>query len=127
MQSPSFASIGRYAHTTISDRILDGSYTGFSDCIDPSTLRLLPFMKEPEQIARFPQISQTLSKDQNIQDWKKGREYTATGVSQIHFGHFKASCQHEEHVELLRWMAEIPLRTGYYVMILAKKSDSLRF
>ena len=47
------------------------------------------------------------------QGWKKALEATASGKSEIHFGHFKAGSQHAKIAALETMMSGIPWITGY--------------
>ncbi len=90
MNEDSIQSIGWFAETDLSDNILKGSTsTAELQQLDPSLQRLIPFLYRPAQV---PNVSCIITKDEYIHEWRKGREFTATGLSQVHFGHFKASC-----------------------------------
>jgi hypothetical protein len=132
MNEASIRSIGWFAETNLSENILRGSNSIEElQQLDPSLQRLIPFLYRPDQV---PNVSSIITKDQYIHAWKKGREFTATGLSQVHFGHFKASCQDDTLVELDRWMAELSFCSGYALsrwrrgvdVMIPKRTTSLR-
>ena len=49
----------------------------------------------------------------HIQGWSRARESTSSGISGIHFGHFKAGIQHDQIAVFEALMSSIPWDTGY--------------
>ncbi len=132
MQLDSIRSLGWFAETPVAQHVLKGSVSESElDGMDESIQRMVPYLNTPPQIQ---EIDCSISTSQYIYEWSKGREFTATGVSQVHFGHFKASCLDTSLVELDRWMAELSFKTGYSLLrwkkgidvMIPKKSNSLR-
>ena len=133
MQDETTRALGWFAETSMSSKILQGG-THLDDDIqqlDPSIQRLIPFLYRPQ---RVQDVSCSITTPQYIYEWSRAREFTSTGLSQIHFGHFKASCLNETLVELDRWMAEVSFQTGYALnrwktgidVMIPKKISSLR-
>jgi hypothetical protein len=132
MSAESIQSIGWFAETPVSRHILQGTPNEMDFThLDQSIQRLIPFLKRPPMVQ---DIDCSLSTEQYIYEWSRGREFTSAGPSQVHFGHFKASCQDETLVELDRWMAELSFCSGYALqrwtkgidVMIPKKNDSLR-
>jgi Reverse transcriptase (RNA-dependent DNA polymerase) len=69
-----------------------------------------------------------------LQAGKKSKEYTSSGRSGIHFGHFKAGCDDDEICNFDKWFLEISMSTGYLYarwhqgidVMIPKKKDSLK-
>jgi Reverse transcriptase (RNA-dependent DNA polymerase) len=95
---------------------------------------MAPFWKIPGEINNMEPIDCTLSLEEYKYQWKKCKEYTSTGTSGIHFGHFQASCEIETLSRLDCWMAETSLKTGYSLkrwykgidVMIPKKADSIK-
>jgi hypothetical protein len=132
MNAVSIQSIGWFADTCTAKNILQGSNSEREiQHLDASIQRLIPYLYRPSPVK---DVDCKISTAQYIHEWSRGREFTATGLSQIHFGHFKASCREEQLVELDRWMAEVSLCSGYALnrwkkgidVMIPKKNNSLR-
>jgi hypothetical protein len=95
---------------------------------------MAPFRSTPAPIKNINEIDSTLTIDEYKHIWKKSKEYTSTGRSGVHFGHFKASCEVDMLASFDCWIAGLSLKTGYpfqrwhYGMdvMIPKKADSLR-
>jgi hypothetical protein len=65
---------------------------------------------------------------------EKSKEYTSSGSSGIHFGHFKAGCEDLEISMFDKWFLELSMATGYSLerwhrgidVMIPKKKGSLR-
>ncbi len=131
MQHQQTQAFGWFAETDLSNQILQGTYHPDTINVDPSVHSIIPFLAKPSGVS---DIQSTITTEQYTHEWKKGREFTATGLSGIHFGHFKASCKDMYLLELDRWMAEVSLQTGYSLnrwkrgidVMIPKKTNSLR-
>jgi Reverse transcriptase (RNA-dependent DNA polymerase) len=81
-----------------------------------------------------PEINSKLTVEEFKYEWTRCREFTSSGKSTLHFGHFKASCSHNDTMELDRMFSEISLSTGYSLkrwqtginVMIPKKEDSVR-
>jgi hypothetical protein len=71
---------------------------------------LSSFLEMPATVKLQPCISNRISYEEFSKEWNKCREFTASGKSNIHFGHFKASCKSKVTRKLERILVEIPLR-----------------
>jgi hypothetical protein len=131
MQATTLQEIGLFAETPTSESILRRELVATSTHLDASIVRLAPYLYRPDTVQ---DISCLITKEQYVHEWSRGREFTATGISHVHFGHFKASCLDNELVEMDRRMAEISLTSGYPLqrwkrgidVMIPKKSSSLR-
>ena len=105
--------------------ILDGTYVPPPDT-DRGTALFLQALKRPPNVTQAPANTLTSFK----RGWKLVKEKTSSG--RLHFGHFKAGCQHP----LISWlhfgMSELPFTSGFTparwrkgtdVMLLKKSGD----
>jgi hypothetical protein len=111
LQNDVIEMFGWTGNSNIADDILNG--TAILPQLDQCIRELLPFLKTPEAIQQKGNISTIITTEDYVYHWKKTREYTSSGKSGLHFGHFKASCRSRTLVEVDRLMLEIPFRTGY--------------
>jgi hypothetical protein len=64
----------------------------------------------------------------------KSKEYTSSGTSKLHFGHFKASCNVTQLLNLDKWFIELLLRLDCSLkrwhrvidVMIPKKQDSIK-
>lgn len=95
---------------------------------------MVPFLQTPDTIAMQGLVDATINEEDFISGWKKTKEFTATGKSGVHFGHFKASIQNQTIMDIDRKLAEVSLKYGYSLtrwqqgtdIMIPKKSDSIR-
>jgi hypothetical protein len=131
LQQHTINELGWYAETQASSDILSGDFMHLTYTLDPSISRMIPYLPRPTHLK---DICCDISQEQYTYEWSRSREFTSTGISQVHFGHFKASCQDNMLLELDRWMAETCLKTGHSLkrwhrgidVMIPKKSNSLR-
>jgi Reverse transcriptase (RNA-dependent DNA polymerase) len=102
--------LGWTGDTNFSTQVLQGSAN--IALAHPSLQPILPYFSTPPATS-LASIATTISPEEYFCGWQRAREYTTCGKLGLHFGHFKASCQHNKLLELDRMLTEIPLRTGY--------------
>ena len=123
--------LGWTANTITSTSILDGVCDFSSGDLHPDLQRTLKYFKRSTQI---PNISSCISCEEYQYRWSRCREFTSTGVSGLHMGHFRASCLDNSCAWVDRILCEIPLQTGYSLsrwqtcidVMIPKKKDSLK-
>mmetsp|Transcript_30004 Transcript_30004/g.45928 ORF Transcript_30004/g.45928 Transcript_30004/m.45928 type:complete len:284 (-) Transcript_30004:338-1189(-) len=114
LQFPLNEMLGTYGTGSLADAVLQG---------DTQVLRILPTAAKA--------LLENLSWRENVPDsqrhpflplietaeytafWKKAREYTSSGPSGLHFGHFKAGANRPHIAEFEACMTLIPLASGY--------------
>ncbi len=101
--------LGWTANTDSAYRILHGE-GNMVEGLDPAIARLAPFLVQP---TGMESISTTIPREEYDYAWTRCREFTSTGTSGLHFGHFKASTLDPAMGELDRWMVEISFRYGF--------------
>jgi hypothetical protein len=89
MQQKQIKILGWTANTTRSKDILQGTRSYF---VHPATRNMAPYYAATQEILQNPPISTSITEEEYSSVWKKSREYTSTGQSGIHFGHFIAGC-----------------------------------
>jgi hypothetical protein len=125
--------LGWTGNTPIANAILQGTAVLPQD-LDPSILELITFLSTPISLNKFGPMEVSISAEEYVYSWKRTKEYTSSGQSGLHFGHFKASCRDQQLVEIDRQLLEIPFharfvpnrwKSGIDCMI-PKKVDSLQ-
>ena len=101
--------LGWTADTSTSTSILDGSYDFSQPELHHDLQQTLPYFKRLHSIRA---ISASISEDENTYRWSRCREFTSTGISGLHMGHFRASCMNTLCLWVDRTLCEIPLKTG---------------
>jgi hypothetical protein len=103
--------LGWTGNSTTAQAILAGQAQNASD-LHPGIVRLLPYISTPDKIMELGKISTLLSKEEFRRFWLKCREYTSSGRSGLHFGHFKASALDDHLTEVDRLFLEISMTHG---------------
>jgi Reverse transcriptase (RNA-dependent DNA polymerase) len=114
-----------------SDDLLQGNN---NPAFHPAITALAPFLSTPPAIQLMGDISSSISATEFRREWRKCKEFTSSGPSTLHFGHFKASCSNDVTTEADRWFSEISLLYGYSLtrwhkgidVMIPKKEDSVR-
>ncbi len=102
--------------------------------LDPLLARLTPYLKRPNNTSNEYTIPTDILKADYEHAWKRCREFTSTGTSGLHFGHFQASINDITLLELDRRLLEISFQTGHIMkrwkqgidVMIPKKIGSLR-
>jgi hypothetical protein len=92
-----------------------------------------PYYRKHERIRQIQQTRE-LSADEYKYMWQRSKEYTSTGISRLHFGHFKASCTNNKLCSQDNWFINLTLLTGYNLkrwqkgidVMIPKKANSIR-
>lgn len=100
--------LGWTANTTQASQILHGEHN-LVEGLDPAIARLAPFLTQPPSLVN---ISTAISQEDYDYAWTRCREYTSTGTSGLHFGHFMASTKDTDIGEIDRWMIKISFTHG---------------
>ena len=103
---------GCKADTPIASDILQGTPTTIEG-IHPSIQNMLPYLQTPISISQLPPIRHDITTSEYVRLWKRNREYTSTGISGLHFGHFQASCEDTWLCNIDKTLLEITFNTGY--------------
>jgi Reverse transcriptase (RNA-dependent DNA polymerase) len=127
------ALLGWKAENEVAKDILQGKKE-LDSRLHPSIQRMAPFLATPTCVQQLGTINEEISEKEYKYRWQKSKEYTSSGLSGIHFGHFKASCQMSSLCNLDKWFIEVAIKTGYSLtrwhqgidVMIPKKQDSLR-
>lgn len=123
--------LGWTAQSEISSSILSDQCDFDSSQLHQDLKQTLPFFHRSPQIT---DIEEDISESEYIYRWSRCNEFTSTGMSGLHFGHFRASCMNKTCAWLDRILCEIPLKTGYSLrrwhkcidVMIPKKKTSIR-
>lgn len=110
---PQIELLGWTAQTSIAQNIIQGLDDPRYEQLHKDVRQLIPFLKRPNTIENLGPINTNISTEDYIYAWSRCKEYTSSGISGLHVGHFKASCQNNNLVDTDRRLAEISLTTGY--------------
>jgi hypothetical protein len=111
LQDPLVKFVGKMGEAQGVRRILDGNLdTESMEGVERYTRLIIKQMEKPPNFspARLDEDINTF-----VNGWRKAREQTASGRSQLHFGHFIAACCHFKLKHIEYEQAQFPLKTGY--------------
>ena len=80
---------GHKATDEPAESVLNGTFTPPQN-IDPYVTKLLPHLTRPKTVTGEGKINTEIKTNEYIQAWKSKNEYTGSGPSGLHYGHFKA-------------------------------------
>jgi hypothetical protein len=103
--------IGWNADTITATSILEGT-DNLPPELDESLQRLAPFLAYPPNMSSANIFSDKIPMNDYSHHWSRCREFTSTGVSGLHYGHFIASLSDSMMSELDRSLLEVSLQTG---------------
>jgi Reverse transcriptase (RNA-dependent DNA polymerase) len=103
---------GSKADTQRAEEILKGELVN-TEGVHPSIQKMAPYLTTPTAITQLPPIRHDITTTEYVRMWKRNREYTSTGTSGLHFGHFQASCEDTQLCSFDKRLLEITLHTGY--------------
>ena len=112
MTEPLLSEFGYKADNSNAEKVLEGTYVP-PPTTDEYAIKLLPHLQRPAGIKKQGPIKSDISKKEYIKAWKTKREYTGSGPSGLHYGHFKAMAWNDNSASLHTDMINIPLTTGY--------------
>ena len=124
--------LGWTGNSPTSQTILQGK-TPLTSNLHPGIIRLAPFLSTTEKVAAIGNISTQLSREEFQWYWKRCREYTSSGRSGLHFGHFKASSTNDYLTDVDRIFLEISMVHGLILrrwlqaidVMIPKKANSI--
>ena len=112
MSGPLHDDVGYLGNTPQSQAILNGTYVpppGLSE----GAVRFIQHLRTPPSIVQEGPMPNDISTDSYQYYWKKAKEQTSSGVSGLHFGHYKAGLWSPKLWQLEHGLTNIPNRTGY--------------
>lgn len=112
MVPPLYDDIGPFGTGPRAQEILDGTYQ-VPEGTDPYAAEFISYLKTPPGIAELGPIDLRQTAEQHAQGWMKMRESTSSGISGLHFGHFRAHLEDPGLAEIDRILAALPFETGY--------------
>ena len=112
MVEPLRSLIGDMGIGPTADAILSGTFI-IPDGTDPFAAKLLPFLAMSPAIRDSLPIATTIDTPTYMAGWQRAKERTSSGPSGLHFGHFKAGCQHPLVADFDATMVQIPYATGF--------------
>jgi hypothetical protein len=80
--------LGWTANTDKATKLLHGTIPLY---LHQDIVHIANYLQQPESIRGRPPIESIMTQDQYAAGWAKARERTASGISGLHFGHFKAN------------------------------------
>jgi hypothetical protein len=94
---------------------------------------MTPYLQTPQSVQQI-HVKRQLSNAEFAYMWRNSREYTSTGVSSLHFGHFKAGNEDVTLGHFDNWLINLTVATGYNLkrwqqgidVMIPKKKDSIR-
>ena len=111
MRPPLRGDFGFSATSPAIEQVLAGSYIPPLGT-DPYVVKLLPHLKMPQVVSDAEKLNSTIPKDSFARSWSRMKEFTGTGPSGLHFGHFKV-------------MHRSPLSTDIYMPVYPKSRINL--
>jgi hypothetical protein len=112
---------GYMAFSPVAKSVLDGTYD-FPPDFDPATRELVEECARIRQQIPANSVSDDISTSQWQYRWKGAKEKTASSVSDLHFGHYKAGAKSETISTFHALKATLALRRG---IALARWSSGL--
>jgi Reverse transcriptase (RNA-dependent DNA polymerase) len=126
--------LGWTANTPTATAILNNTLSAHGHKLHETILDLAPFLSTPHTINALGSISTEVSRSDFRSAWKKCREFTSSGKSGLHFGHFIASCNDDLLTDLDRKFLEISMTHGIILqrwtqaidVMIPKKAESIQ-
>lgn len=106
--------LGEFGYKAINrnaEKVLEGTYEPPANT-DPYVVKLIPHLKRPIEVTQGDAIRNEIYKDEYIQAWKRKKEYTGSGPSGLHYGHFKAMVD-DSIAQFHTDISNIPMLSGY--------------
>ena len=112
MSGPLHDDIGYLGNTPQSQAILNGTYIPLPGLSD-GAVRFIQQLRTPPSITQEGPMPNSISTESYQYYWKKTKEQTSSGVSGLHFGHYKAGLWSTKLWQLEHSLTNIPNRTSY--------------
>ena len=115
LQEPLRSQFGPRNNTENAEKVLSGTYTP-PPSTDQYTTAMFSGLKQPEQLLNgspsFKPRSR-ISTDDHVKGWNKASERTSAGMSQIHFGMYKAQAKRRHLADMDAALRSFAYSTGY--------------
>ena len=105
LAEPLRSQFGKFGKTETTEAVINGTYV--PDKNSPPSLKT--FFKVCHKSSPDTAMSRSPTEFKN--SWKAMKEKTAS--HDLHFGHFKAACKHDDNLFVHYILAEIPMQTGF--------------
>ena len=123
--------LGWTADTDAADSILRGE---IPEELHEDLAHIVSFLQKPPNILHEPEINCLMSIKEFAHGWKRSKEHTSSGMSGLHFGHFKADLEHEKTLQINHQLLQMAIILGYSMLrwqraidvMIPKKSNSKR-
>ena len=123
--------LGWTAESEAADAILKGE---IPEGLHDDLAHIVDFLKTPATMLNEPEINSLMSEAEFAQGWKRAREHTSSGMSGIHFGHFKADIEHKKTLQINHQLLQMAIILGYSMLrwqraidvMIPKKANSKR-
>jgi hypothetical protein len=112
MSAPLLEDFGYKATNQNAEKVLNGTYQPPPGS-DQYAVKLFPHLKRPDIITESGRIKKEISQKEYVQAWKNKKEYTGSGPSGLHYGHFKAMVWSKKTAALHTDMINVPMISGY--------------
>lgn len=110
LQEPLYSTFGERGIEQLVDQVLEGSFP-IPEGLDEYTKLLIKHLRKPDQVPEL--ATEYITTEEHTSAWRKAREYTAAGMSGIHFGMFKAHSTRHHLAEIDASMRSVAYCTGF--------------
>lgn len=110
MTAPLVHNLGFTRESIACQEILQGTYNPHLD-VDPYMKEYLKELATPNYLKN--KLLSILETDKYVSGWGKMNEYTAAGITHVHFGHMKASSKDPDLAAFEAILGHIPYVSGY--------------
>ena len=123
--------LGWTANTEASTQILQGT---IPITLHQDLVHIAAYLQQPATVSERPMIESIMTPEQYAAGWAKARERTASGISGLHFGHFKANSRLQATLDIDVKILQMTIHLGYSLLrwksavdvMIPKKADSKR-
>ena len=105
--------LGCTVNTEVADSILQGEVPSG---LHPDIQHFATYFSKPTSIQQLGDINQLPSLEAFICGWKQAREHTQSGLSGLHFGHFKADLGHPQTTQVNYQRLHMAIILGYSLL-----------
>ena len=123
------ALLGWTANTDASTRLLKGKVP---NDLHIDIKHIASYLQKSKIVSERPTINSVMSEEQYVSGWAKAKERTSSGISGLHFGHFKANSTMNETLDIDLKLLQMTILLGYSLVrwrsavdvMIPKKADS---